>query len=210
MGVQLTPKSGETVLLYGGSFDPPHRAHIQLPQQAKQAINADHLAFIPVANQPHKQNQTGAKHRLAMLELALANEPDCHILDLEIKRNGPSYTIDTLKELKKLWGNNVILRLLFGADQLANFDRWKDWQQILKLAKPVVMQRPGQLAIRVPKGMNIAYWAQCITQVDRIDISSTDLRNQLANGQPVDQTIVSQNVQQYIQQNHLYLNQAQG
>ena len=205
MGVQLTPKSGETVLLYGGSFDPPHRAHIQLPQQAKQAIGADYLAFIPVANQPLKQNQTDAKHRLAMLKLALADEPDCHILDLEIKRHGPSYTIDTLKQLKKFWGNDVTLRLLFGADQLANFDRWKDWQQILQLAQPLVMQRPGQLAIRVPKGMNIAYWAKCIIQVDRIDISSTDLRNQLANNEPVDQAIVPQSVQQYIQRHRLYL-----
>jgi nicotinate-nucleotide adenylyltransferase len=204
MGDELNPQPGDTVLLFGGSFDPPHRAHILLPQQACAAIHADHLAFIPTAQQPLKTSQTPAHHRLAMLQLALASEPHCHVLDLELHRSGPSYTIDTLRQLKQLWGDAVTLRLLIGADQLAAFDRWKDWQQIIDLAQPVVMQRDGQLPITLPDGFDRDLWLKRIITVDRIDISSTVLRRQLAHGDTIDTSLLAPSVQSYIRKYALY------
>ncbi|MFG0250052.1 MAG: nicotinate (nicotinamide) nucleotide adenylyltransferase [Phycisphaeraceae bacterium JB051] len=204
MGDELTPKPGDTVLLFGGSFDPPHAAHIRLPQQAKAAINADHLAFIPAAQQPLKQSQTPAHHRLAMLKLALKGSVDCHVLELELKRQGPSYTVDTVRELKAKWGDNVTLRFLIGADQLAAFNRWRDWQTIEQLAQPVIMHRDGQMPITVPDGFDRDKWLKRVIQVDRIDISSTNLRNHLAVGQHVDETLLAKSVQDYIHAHQLY------
>lgn len=204
MGTELTPQPGDTVLLFGGSFDPPHRAHILLPQQARVAIAADHLAFIPAAQQPLKQSQTPAHHRLAMLKIALADCSDCHVLDVELKRDGPSYTIDTLRQLKAMWGDDVTLRLLIGADQLAGFDRWRDWQHIEQLATPVIMHRDGQMPITLPNGFDRDIWLKRVIQVDRMDVSSTALRSALANGHPVDCNLLSQNVQDYIHEHQLY------
>lgn len=204
MGDELTIQPGDTVLLFGGSFDPPHRAHVALPQQVRDAIAADHLCYIPAAQQPLKASQTPAHHRLAMLQLALTNQPDCHVLDLELKRSGPSYTVDTLKELQLLWGDNVTLRFLIGADQLASFDRWKDWQTITKLAKPLIMQRDGQMSITLPNGFDPKVWLPRVVQVDRIDTSSTDLRNRLSKGQHIDPALLDPAVQQYISEHQLY------
>lgn len=204
MGIELNPKPGDTVLLFGGSFDPPHRAHIHLPQQARDAIHAQHLAYIPAAQQPLKQTQTLAHHRLAMLKLALADAPHCHVLDIELKRSGPSYTIDTLGQLKAKWGDAVKLRLLIGADQLANLDRWRNWQQIIELAPPVIMQRDGQMPITVPDGWDRDLWLTRVVHVDRMDISSTDLRNMLAQHQVIDPALLSPEVQQYIRMHGLY------
>ncbi len=204
MGDELIPQPGDTVLLFGGSFDPPHAAHIRLPQQAKDAIHADHLAFIPAAQQPLKESQTPAHHRLAMLKLALEGSVDCHVLELELKRQGPSYTVDTVRELKARWGQQVTLRFLIGADQLAAFDRWRDWQTIEQLAQPVIMHRDGQMPITVPNGFDRDQWLKRVIQVDRIDISSTNLRNQLAAGKHVDETLLAPQVQSYIHQHQLY------
>ena len=204
MTIGITPQPGQTVLLFGGSFDPPHLGHVLLPQQAQAAIKADHLAYIPVANQPHKKKQTPAHHRLAMLKLALADQPQSHILELEIQRPGPSYTIDTLRQLKNMWGNNVTLRLLIGADQLANFNHWKDWQQILELAQPVVMQRLGQMPLTLPAGFNQNHWKKRVVQVDRMDLSSTNLRSRLRKGDPIDASQINLKVQQYIREHGLY------
>ncbi|MBL4702820.1 MAG: nicotinate (nicotinamide) nucleotide adenylyltransferase [Phycisphaeraceae bacterium] len=204
MGTKLTPQPNQTVLLFGGSFDPPHRGHILLPIQAQAAINADHLAYIPVANQPHKKKQTPASHRLAMLKIALTDQPNSHILELELQRKGPSYTVETLRQLKTVWGNSVTLRLLIGADQLANFDHWKDWQQILTLAQPLVMQRQGQMPLTLPAGFNQTDWEKKIVQVDRMDISSTDLRSKLSQGKSIDASLIDPKVMQYIREHALY------
>ena len=204
MGDELTPKPGQTVLIFGGSFDPPHRAHILLPQQARDAIAANHLVFIPTAQQPLKSSQTPVHHRLAMLKLALQDSKHCHVLDIELKRDGPSYTVDTLRQLKKLWGDQVTLRLLIGADQLAAFDRWRDWQVIEQLAVPVIMHRDGQIPITLPNHFDRDIWLPRVINVDRVDISSTDLRKQLASGKPIDTNLLSQNVQDYIRQHQLY------
>ena len=204
MGTELTPEPGDTVLLFGGSFDPPHRAHIHLPQQAYDVIRADHLVFIPTAQQPLKSSQTPAHHRLAMLKLALEGCADCHVLDIELKRAGPSYTIDTLQQLQNLWGDAVTMRLLIGADQLAAFDRWKNRQEIEQLAQPLIIHRDGQMPITLPVGFDPQKWLKRVLQVDRVDVSSTDLRKKLAQGYPVDTDLLAQSVQNYIREHRLY------
>ncbi|MEM9346991.1 MAG: nicotinate (nicotinamide) nucleotide adenylyltransferase [Planctomycetota bacterium] len=187
----------KTILLFGGSFDPPHRAHTRLPQMVAKVIGADLIAYIPAGRAPHKLDrvQTDPRHRLAMLRLALEDEPGeipAKALTLEVERGAddPSYTVDTLETLSKQIDPGATLRLLIGADQLRIFDSWRNPKRIIELAEPVVMVRPpdtrasllGSLASEERDG-----WADRLVEAEMIDLSSTQLRKKIAAGEPIGQ-----------------------
>jgi nicotinate-nucleotide adenylyltransferase len=160
------------ILIFGGTFDPPHRAHAALPVMAAELLDCDLILFVPAAISPLKTAQPCAdpEHRLAMLLLAIADVSNAKISTIELDRAasagaGPSYTIDTLRALHDEYSHAQKLqtaavhtdppqapspkpqdfpefRLLIGCDQALDFHRWKDWQQILLLATPAVMLRP--------------------------------------------------------------------
>ena len=201
------------ILLFGGSFDPPHRAHIVLPQQAAQAVGADLIAYIPAGRAPHKLDrvQTDPQHRLAMLRLALADEPGpvpTVVLTDEIERgpDEPSYTVDTLERLRQRMTPDVTLRLLIGADQLRIFDAWREPERILELAQPVVMVRPPDTAAALldslPSDRRDA-WADRLVETDQIDISSSEIRDDAVAGD-LPKTGVCPSVAAYIKQHGLY------
>lgn len=203
----------KTILLFGGSFDPPHRAHVQLPQQAAQAIGADLIAYIPAGRAPHKldRQQTDPPHRLAMLRLALADQPctiKTTVLTDEIARGPdlPSYTVDTLKLLIKRIDPGATLRLLIGADQLRMFESWREPERVVELAEPVVMVRPpdtrdGLLAF-LPEA-DKSRWASRMVDVDQLDISSTQVRQATAQ-EAITNNDVCKAVADYIQKHRLY------
>ena len=205
--------SYKRVLLFGGSFDPPHRAHTALPQQVARAIDADLIAYIPAGRAPHKldQEQTDARHRLAMLRLALAEDvgpvPTVILTD-EIDRgpDRPSYTVDTLSSIRDRLKPGVELRLLIGADQLRIFDQWRDPQRIIELAEPVVMVRPpdtqASLLASLPADEREP-WLDRLVDVDAVDLSSTQVRQRIAARQPTD-GMISPRVMQYIDHHGLY------
>lgn len=177
----------EKVLLFGGSFDPPHQAHTLLPQQAAKAIGADLIAYIPAGRAPHKldRQQTDPYHRLAMLRLAIEAEPGdipAVVLTDEVKRgpDEPSYTVDTLEQLSKRAGSSTTLRLLIGADQLRIFDQWREPERIIALAEPVVMVRPPDTREALLASLQEDQrdlWAKRLVDVDAMDVSSTEIRN---------------------------------
>lgn len=171
------PNPHRTIILFGGSFDPPHVAHIVLPMLVREAVGADAVAYVPCASQPLKQHlrQTPAEHRLAMLRLALANCPHAHILTDEIDRPGPSYTIDTLETLQKKYPT-VRWRLLIGLDQAAIFPKWKMADRIVAVADPIMMRRAGKNAV-VPD-----QWANRVIDVPPMEISSTTIRVRVLQG----------------------------
>jgi nicotinate-nucleotide adenylyltransferase len=189
----------QCVLIYGGSFDPPHRAHIELPAMVMRKIGADAVAYIPAANQPLKTDRTlaDAEHRLAMLRLALRDQPHAIILTDEIDRGGTSYTIDTLRALRKRLPKHTTMRLLIGADQVDLFDQWKAAVQIIALAEPVVMARPSQ-----SRGHSEA-WSKRFVNVPAMDVSSTEIRRRVRNGEPIDD-LVPASIAAYITNNRLY------
>lgn len=204
-----------TILLFGGSFDPPHHAHIALPQQAAKAIGADVIAYIPAGRAPHKLDkvQTASQHRLAMLRLALA-DADAHngvpstVLTDEIDRGPelPSYTVATLEALSKRIAPGTKLRLLIGADQLRIFDTWRDYERIIALAEPVVMVRPPDTKASLLGSLSEtqrAEWADRLIEIDVMDVSSTQVRSRIASGQSTDDLICAA-VAKYIAAQRLY------
>ena len=178
--------SPSRILIFGGTFDPPHRAHIELPQAAARELKCDRIIYIPAAINPLKAAPgtpppTPANHRLAMLRLALADVPTVEISTIELDRSEdrPSYTIDTLREVvgwaqptatstgassrrrsnddSAVGDAHPTLFLLIGADQSLDFHRWKDWREILKLATPAVMLRPPWTQATYAKALRQRY-----------------------------------------------------
>lgn len=212
------PRHASKLIIYGGSFDPPHRAHIELPFEAARTIGADGVLFVPAGQPPHKARQvTPAEHRLRMLELALAGHPRAAIWRGEIDRQGPSFTVDTLRQLRSEFGDRVELRLLMGADMAATFDQWREPREIERLAEPLVMMRPPppppppetdqSVLATMPADFDRGRWGSRIVPMREIDVDSTRLRALLAAGRyddPYVQAMIPPAVLQYIHEHALY------
>lgn len=210
----------KSIMIYGGSFDPPHLAHTRLPELVRQRLNADLTAYIPAGRQPLKagQPQTPAHHRLAMLRIALRETPNAVVLEDEIDRAATppaamdtpppaSYTVDTLRQLRQKLGPDVLMRLLIGGDCLSDFHRWKEPAKVIDLAEPVVMVRPPDtresLLASLPAGYEPAEWAPRLIEVGAIDVSSSDIRQRAARGLPLS-GLVEAAVEEYIHKHGLY------
>lgn len=119
--------------IFGGAFNPVHKGHIQLAQNYFNRLSLDKMLFIPTAVPPHKTSQYLApeKARLEMLKIAVKDNPCFEITDIEFKRQGKSYTYDTLNQLEKMYHKGEFY-LIIGADQFLSFDKWYKWQEILQ------------------------------------------------------------------------------
>jgi nicotinate-nucleotide adenylyltransferase len=203
--------SVRTLLLVGGSFDPPHKAHVHLPLLAARHLEAKldepkgvWIVYIPASRSPHKNQRPHATdaQRTEMLTLATGHLPRCAVWTDETDRaansGGASYTVDTLRRLRT-WldnhgGEDVRLRLLIGADQAAAFDRWREPGVIVVLAEPLVMQRAewnpdragGAPALTShPQGFpaGMGDWSRRLLPIPTMDISSTAVRSAIAAGE---------------------------
>lgn len=197
------------VVIFGGSFDPPTRAHTTLPPLAAKSIGASRLVYVPAAVSPHKTDipPTAADHRLAMLQLALDGCSGAEIDRREIDRGGVSRTIDTLEIFRREIDQSIEIRLLIGTDQMRAFDRWHRWQDILQVAAPLVMVRGDDdvdavfAAISHRHGSKAATaWADRIVTLPRMNESSTRARASSASLRDD----VDPSVSQYITDNGLY------
>jgi len=130
-------------LCYGGTFDPVHDGHVAVARFAQKTLDAD-VYFIPSADPPHRQKPLAtARQRAAMLQIAIAGQPR-FFLDLrELNRDKPSYSIDTLRELRAELGSEQPIAWLIGADAFAQLHTWHEWQDLFDLAHFVVAVRPG-------------------------------------------------------------------
>lgn len=197
------------LLIYGGSFDPPHIAHVALPRIVMQAIGADAVAYVPTAQQPLKRDrvQTPAADRLAMLRLALRDEPWAIIVTDEIDRGGVSYTVDTLEGLRARMKPGATMRLLIGTDQLRIFHKWRAADRIVELAEPAVMLRPPDTVESVlrelPAGFDADMWRQRMVTTPVMDVSSTMVREKAARGEGIEE-FVGQAVAGYVREKSLY------
>ena len=199
------------ILIFGGSFDPPHHAHIQLPQHVKKTIDADAILYIPAGNAPHKQHlkKMPAHHRLAMTQLAIANTPDCFISEIEINwpNNTPTYTAETLKKLREEVSSKTKLTFLIGADMMRIFYKWHKPQQVLDAAEIAVMVRPPDtkqaLLDSLPSHADKQQWNTRLIPTPQMDISSTQIRKCIQQNQTTEKFLDS-NVRDYIDKHQLY------
>jgi nicotinate-nucleotide adenylyltransferase len=200
------------VLVFGGTFDPPHLAHTTLPPLVAGRLGCHRIIYIPAAANPLKTDQpvTEAHHRLAMLEFAVADVPGAEISTIELERPGPSYTIETLEALGRLLEEGTDLFMLIGSDQALSFHKWKDWQRILELATPAVMVRPPldrdifrqRLAERYDAA-ETARWLDHSVAVPQLDICASGLRERLESDGDV-RGLLQPTVLAYIRKHGLY------
>jgi nicotinate-nucleotide adenylyltransferase len=204
---------GTTVLLFGGSFDPPHPAHIAVARAARDAAMppGTWLIAIPAARSPHKSTATSApaNHRAAMLQIALASIEHAAVWTDEIDRpqdaNTPSFWIDTLHRAINVSGG-AAMRTLIGADQAVAFHRWRQAEEITRLAEPlVVLRKPHDTESRLADALRAqsidpAPWLGRIAPVDPVPASSTDYRRTL------NRALLDPAVAAYIDQQGLYTN----
>src|SRR3990167_1134869 len=137
-------KVNNFIAIFGGTFDPIHLGHLNVAEQICQKLPIDEVRFIPCYQSPTRQCPpiATAEQRLAMLKLATVNHSHYLVDDRELVRQGPSYMIDTLKELKSEQNENVFA-LVLGMDAFADFDHWRDWQNILTLSHLILVDRPN-------------------------------------------------------------------
>ena len=132
--------------IYGGAFNPVHKGHVKLAEEVKTKADLDRIIIMPSGVSPHKSSDTliGSEHRFKMCELAFEGE-DYIISDLEIKREGKSYTVDTVTELKKIYPDDE-LYLIMGSDMLLCFHRWYRYEDILSVSKIVATTRQDDIS----------------------------------------------------------------
>ncbi len=212
-----------TIGLLGGSFDPIHIGHLQLARDALAQLALTEVRFIPAGHPWQKGQVTDATHRAQMVLAAIREEPS-FVLDMrEIERPGPTYTIDTLRELRATLGDHVALVLIMGSDQFERIDTWRDWMQLLEYAHLAVARRADALltpSYALQEYFN-AHWARPhavheaghgrIVEIEMtpVDASATEIRALLLQPpSPMRDTrlaeIMPAPVLDYIRAHHLY------
>jgi nicotinate-nucleotide adenylyltransferase len=179
---------------YGGTFDPIHHGHLIMAREAVEKLGLDRLFFIPNARSPHKITTIPAPDSLRgeMIRAAIENEPRFDIEDMEITRSGVSYTIDTMVELRERFGPKAKLYYLVGEDNLPKLSSWRRFDELKKIVTFVILCRSENPP---------PYPFQTLHR--RIDISSTEIRKRIANGQSI-RYLVPDKVHDLIINNDLY------
>jgi len=186
--------------LFGGSFDPVHAAHVALARTALDQLALDEVRWIPAGRQWQKSRAlTSAAHRVAMVQLAIADEPRFTLDRCEIDRSGASYTYDTVRDLQAAEPGNTWI-LIIGQDQYAGLHTWLQWRKLLERVTVAVANRPGASPLASPEGAAAPHEAVALPMMDT---SSTEIRARVAAGQRID-ALVPPAVARYIDQHHLY------
>ena len=190
------------ICLFGGTFDPPHLGHLLIAQTICEAESFDKILFIPVNIPPHKSVKTPLEDRLNMLNIAIEDNPNFEISDIEIKRGGVSYTIDTIRNIKKKYNiSSNKISYLIGSDSLLNFHKWKDPEKILEECQIIVAIRPGFRPSDIPAW--ILHKIQ-FANIPRFEISSTNIRGRWVEGKTI-RYLVTLPVWEYINKNKIYI-----
>jgi nicotinate-nucleotide adenylyltransferase len=208
--------------LFGGTFDPVHLGHLRCAEETREQLGLDEVLFVPAADPPHKRWRiTPARHRLAMLRLAVAGNPAFRVSTLEIDRGGLSYTIDTIRTLRERLSAKTKLTLLLGFDAFRELDTWKEYRTIFTLVDiavwtrppfnwraprtslPVAAQRefcygPGRRALIHRTGNQIRFLT-----VTALDVSASAIRLRRQRGRSV-RYLVPPAVERYMSRHRLY------
>lgn len=193
----------------GGTFDPIHIGHLAAAEDTAQQLQLDHVLFVPNRLPPHKRDRavTAAEDRAAMVELAIENNPRFQLSRIELDREGPSYTLDTMRQLRSTLGPDVQLFFLTGCDSLRDLHSWHEPDALLREFCLVIMDRPRpgefpwkEVERRFPGIQNRVTFVE----IPLLQISSSDLRQRAAEGRPV-RYYLTPAVERYIRDRRLYL-----
>ena len=185
--------------IMGGTFDPIHHGHLVAASEVQSRFDLDEVVFVPTGQPWQKGTVSPAEDRYLMTVIATASNPRFHVSRADVDRDGPTYTIDTLRDLNAVYGPDTDLFFITGADALERILSWKDALEMLSLAHFVGVTRPGfeLSAAHLPAD------TVTLVEVPAMAISSSDCRARVAKGQPV-WYLVPDGVVQYIAKRHLY------
>lgn len=224
----ITLHSSLNIGLFGGSFNPIHQGHLTIARQTREALGLDRILFIPTGNPPHKPDTTlaPAQHRLEMVRLAIASDPKLACTDMETRRDGTSYTIETIRLLQQEYGPTTQLFFLIGLDAFLDFQSWREPAALLAACTFVVISRPGTSFRSLTSVASLPQIAHASLddldhgRVSRLDvpigtqhliclrlppcdISASEIRKWIANKQSV-ANLLPPLVESYIIRHHLY------
>jgi nicotinate-nucleotide adenylyltransferase len=202
----VSAPAGAHIGILGGTFNPPHRGHVALAQHAFAQLRLTQMLLMPAGTPPHKQGEAdpGAEHRLAMCRLAILGSEGLSVSALEVERGGPSYTVDTLRDIKASTPD-AKLTFVVGADTARTLPAWREPAQLLGLAEIAVAARTGtdQQELRAALGSLEPDIAVTFLQMPSVDVSSSLVRTRVARGEPVAE-LVGAPVASYIAEHGLY------
>jgi nicotinate-nucleotide adenylyltransferase len=199
--------SAVRVGILGGTFNPPHLGHLVCAQEAYLQLDLDRVILIPARTPPHKpvEDEPGSEHRLELCRCAVRGDDRFDVSELELERDGPSYTVDTLEQLKSRTPDSELF-LIVGGDVAAGLPRWRQPERVLSLATLAVAKRRGTARARVDEALATLPGGEraMFFRMPRIGVSSTMVRRRVRLGQPITY-FVPDAVAEYIERHGLYL-----
>ena len=191
----------------GGTFDPPHNGHLLIAREAQTQLGLTQVRFAPTRLPPHKNvaEHTAIEHRLEMVRLAIAPYPQFVLSHVDVDRPGLTYTVDTMRLLREQFGNSVELFFIMGMDSLANILTWRTPEQLIRLCKLAVFQRPGFAANLDELEQSIPGLRERVVFLNSpaLDIAASDLQKRVCAGQSIAH-LVPETVERYIAEKRLY------
>ena len=212
--------------LFGGTFNPVHFGHLRAAEEIAEIMRLETILFIPASSPPHKNLSPLVKfsHRFEMVRLATSDRPGFTVSDMEAHREGPSFTVDSLRQMHEKYGGELDAYFVVGHEAFLELPTWKDYTELFKLTNFVIINRPeyhpeqaerllrekvspdfswdpGLNAFTCPELRNVYY-----QEITRLDVSSTEIRDRLARGTSI-RYLVPERVRAYIHENNLYQNQ---
>ena len=199
------------VLLFGGTFDPIHHGHLIVSRWAAEQLEVARVVLIPSAVPPHKVGNkiTAARDRLQMAQRAVEDDELFDVSDCELQREGPSFTLDTVRHFRRLYPEDIKIYWLIGADSIAELAGWHEIKQLVEECTIVTAARPGfetgnlSALDAVLEENLVCRIRQHILDIPQIDISSTDIRDRVRQGQSI-RYLVPAPVAEYIHKHRLY------
>lgn len=194
MSLRITQRIG----IFGGTFNPLHMGHLAIAEEIRERMHLEKIIFVPSYMPPHKSKikLAAAKSRFKMIKEAIKGNPFFAVSNSEIKRRGKSYSVDTLRYFRKLYGHRVKLYFIIGSDSLSELKRWREIQNIFKLACFVVVNRPGYPMRNLPS-------KSVAVVLPEFGISSSQIRQRLAQGKSI-RYLVPEAVAKIIRRQRLY------
>ena len=195
--------------IMGGTFDPIHIGHLTTAEEVRNEFGIDQVVFIPTGHPPHKDARqvTHSEHRYLMTVLATVENPHFNVSRIEIDRPGTTYTIDTIEKIKELYGANIRIYFITGADAVHEILTWERVDELMKICEFVAVTRPGykrrQLKEKVEELKEFFECKVHYLEVPALAISSSDIRERVEKDKPI-QYLVTQAVEKYIQKFKLY------